>query len=62
MTKRTFNKKSNRAIEPLKLAHSYVYGFKKTQTRGGYEYFITFIDDYLRYGFVYLMHRKSKAF
>ena len=29
--------------------------------RGGYEYFITFTDDYLRYGYVYLMKKKSEA-
>ena len=28
----------------------------------GYEYFITFIDDYSRYGYIYLMRHKSKAF
>ena len=33
-----------------------------TQAKGGYEYFITFTDDYLRYGYVYLMRRKSEAF
>ena len=33
-----------------------------TQARGGYEYFITFIDDYSRFGYVYLMKRKSEAF
>ena len=32
------------------------------QARGGYEYFITFIDDYSRFGYVYLMKRKSKVF
>ena len=32
------------------------------QARGGYVYFITFIDDYSWYGFVYLMHRKSEVF
>ena len=32
------------------------------QARGGYEYFITFIDDYSRFGYVYLMKRKSEAF
>ena len=32
------------------------------QARGGYEYFITFIDDYSRFGYVYLMKWKSKAF
>ena len=31
-------------------------------TRGGYEYFITFIDDYSRYGYLYLMHHKSETF
>ena len=29
--------------------------------RGGYEYFITFTDDYSRYGYVYLIKKKSKA-
>ena len=29
--------------------------------RGGYEYFITFTDDYSRYGYVYLMKKKSEA-
>ena len=28
----------------------------------GYEYFITFVDDYSRYGNVYLMRHKSEAF
>ena len=29
--------------------------------RGVYEYFITFTDDYLSYGYVYLMKKKSKV-
>ena len=32
------------------------------QAQGGYEYFITFTDDYSRYGYVYLMRHKSEAF
>ena len=32
------------------------------QARGGHEYFITFTDDYSRYGYVYLMRHKSEAF
>ena len=32
------------------------------RTRGGFEYFITFIDDYSRYGYIYLMCRKSECF
>ena len=33
-----------------------------TSARGGYKYFITFIDDYSRYGYIYLMRHKSEAF
>ena len=32
------------------------------KARGGYEYFVTFIDDYSRYGYVYLMQHKSDTF
>ena len=32
------------------------------QARRGYEYFVTFTDDYSRYGHVYLMRRKSDTF
>ena len=29
--------------------------------QGWHEYFITFMDDYSRFGYVYLMHKKSNA-
>ncbi|KAK8635004.1 hypothetical protein V6N13_022882 [Hibiscus sabdariffa] len=32
-----------------------------TQARGGYQYFITFTDDFSRYGYIYLMRHKSEA-
>ena len=32
------------------------------KARGGYEYFVTFIDDYSRYVYVYLMQHKSDTF
>ena len=31
------------------------------KARGGFEYFIFFIDDYSRYCYLYLMGNKSKA-
>ena len=34
----------------------------RVPARGGYEYFVTFTDDYSRYGFVYLMCQKSETF
>ena len=33
-----------------------------TTARGGYHYFITFTDDFSRYGYVYLMKHKSETF
>ena len=62
MTKRPFSTKGNRAKEPLELIHSDVCGPINIQARGGYEYFVTFTDDYSRYGQIYLMLKKSETF
>ena len=62
VTKWSFNAKGRRAQELLELVHTDVCGPMSTQAKGGYEYFITFIDDYSRYGYVYLMRQKSKTF
>ena len=52
MTKRPFKAKGYRATKPLELVHTDVCVPMRVQARGGYEYFITFTDDYSRYGFV----------
>ncbi|KAK0586091.1 hypothetical protein LWI29_000773 [Acer saccharum] len=62
MTKRPFTGKGLRAKEQLELIHSDVCGPMNVKARGGYEYYVTFIDDYSRYGYVYLMQRKSETF
>ena len=46
---------------PLELVHTNVCGPINVQARGGYEYFITFTDDYSRYDYVYLMRHKSET-
>ncbi|KAH9679431.1 hypothetical protein KPL71_026128 [Citrus sinensis] len=61
MTKKSFSAKGVRATVPLELVHTDVCGPINVQARGGYEYFITFTDDYSRYSYVYLMHHKSEA-
>ncbi|KAA0040448.1 gag/pol protein [Cucumis melo var. makuwa] len=61
MTKRPFTGKGHRAKEPLELVHSDLCGPMNVKARGGFEYFITFTDDYSRYGYVYLMQHKSEA-
>lgn len=61
MTKRLFSAKGYRANDVLELVHTDVWCPIRVQAQGGYEYFITFTE-YFRYGYVYLMHQKSKAF
>ncbi|KAK8572986.1 hypothetical protein V6N12_029026 [Hibiscus sabdariffa] len=61
MTKAPFNGKSERASDLLGLIHSDVCGPMNTQARGGFHYFITFTDDFSRYGYIYLMRHKSEA-
>ena len=62
MTKRPFKAKGYRTTKPLELVHTDVCSPMRVQARGGYEYFVTFTDDYSRYGFVYLMRQKSETF
>ena len=52
MTKQPFNVKDRRAQELLELVHLDVCGPMSIQARGGYEYFITFIENYSRFGCV----------
>ena len=59
MTKWPFNAKGRKAQKLLELVHTDVCGPMSTQAKGGYEYFITFTNDYLRYDYVYLMRQKS---
>ena len=62
MTKTPFSGHGERTTELLGLVHTDVCGPMMTQARGGYSYFITFIDDLSRFGYVYLMKHKSEAF
>ncbi|XP_073121767.1 uncharacterized protein [Henckelia pumila] len=57
MTKRPFLSKGERVKGPLELVHTNVCGPLNVQARGGYV-----INDYSRYGYVYLMQRKSETF
>ncbi|KAJ9556254.1 hypothetical protein OSB04_010868 [Centaurea solstitialis] len=62
MTKQPFNKENERAIDLLEIIHTDVCGPFSHVARGGYRYFITFTDDFNRYGYVYLMRHKSESF
>ena len=62
MTKRPFSSKGNRAQGLLDLVHTDVCGPMSIRAREGYRYFVTFIDDYSRYGYTYLLRHKSETF
>ncbi|KAJ9566348.1 hypothetical protein OSB04_002314 [Centaurea solstitialis] len=62
MTKEPFNKDNERASDLLEIVHTDVCGPFSYKARGGYRYFITFTDDFSRYGYVYFMRHKSESF
>ena len=53
---------TNKDSQLLELIHSNVCELKGILTRGRKRYFITFIDDFSRYTYVYLMRNKDEAF
>ena len=62
MTKSPFAEKGEQASKVLRLIHIDVCGPMNISARDCYVYFITFIDDLSRYGYVYLMKHKSESF
>lgn len=62
MTKIPFLGKGIRAAGVLELIHIDVCGPINHMARGGFYYFITFTDDFSRYGYLYLMKHKSESF
>lgn len=53
--------KIERTSEILNLIHSDLCDFHSTPTRGGKSYYVTFIDDYSRFCYVYLLNHKHEA-
>jgi hypothetical protein len=59
--RQTFKSVFGRSNDVLGLIHSDLCDFKATPTRGGKNYYITFIDDCSKYCYVYLIHSKDEA-
>jgi hypothetical protein len=63
MTKTPFTGQSERASDLLQLIHTDVYESMSCVAKDGFQYFITFTDDFSRYGYIYLLrslnHLKS---
>ncbi|GJZ96631.1 retrotransposon protein, putative, ty1-copia subclass [Tanacetum coccineum] len=62
MTRKSFPHHSESATDLLGIIHTDVYGPLRHVSRQGASYFITFTDDYSRYGYVYLLKHKHVVF
>ena len=62
MTKTPFSGTMERATDLLEIIHTDVCGPMNIEARSRYHYFLTFIDDLSRYGYIYLMKHTSKTF
>ena len=52
---------ANRCSNVLELIHTDICGPFPTASWNGHTYFITFIDDYSQYGYLYQIHEKAQA-
>ena len=57
-----FNKSTSISTSPFQLVHTDLWGPSSVATKGGSVYYVSFVDDYSRYTWVYLMARKSDFF
>ena len=62
MTNTPFSGTMERATDLLEIIHTDVCDLISVEACGGYPYFLTFIDDLSRYGYIYLMKHKSETF
>ncbi|GJS24427.1 retrotransposon protein, putative, ty1-copia subclass [Tanacetum coccineum] len=60
MTRKPFPHRPERATDLLGIIHTDVCGPLRHVSRQGASYFITFTDDYSRYGYVYLLKHKHE--
>ena len=58
-TKHT-KKGATRSMQLLEIIHTDIYGLFDAPSFSGEKYFITFIDDFSRYTYIYLLHEKSQ--
>ncbi|GJU11968.1 zinc finger, CCHC-type containing protein [Tanacetum coccineum] len=62
MARKPYSHQVERAKDLLGLIHTDVCGPFRTVSRQGASYFVTFTDDFSRYGYVYLLKHKHEVF
>ena len=60
--KNPFPKSETKTKATLELIHSYVCGPMSSTSLSGFEYYITFIDDFSRKTWIYFLKAKSEVF
>jgi hypothetical protein len=53
---------NKRAASPFELIHSDVWGPCPITSKSGFKYFVTFVDDFSRVTWLYLMKNRSEVF
>ena len=57
-----FGSRTSLTNEIFELVHSDVWGTIPVMSKGGYSYYVTFIDDFSRHTWIYFLKLKSKVF
>lgn len=57
-----FSVSASNSIQCFDLVHSDVWGIAPHLSHAHYKYFVTFIDDYSRFAWVYILHSKADVF
>jgi hypothetical protein len=60
--KHSFPNRDSRAKVVLDIVHSYICGSMSTTSLSGYVYYVSFIDDYSRKTWIYLLKEKNEVF
>ena len=60
--KNPFSKSETKTKSTLELIHNDVCGLMLSTSLSGYEYYVTFIDDYSRKTWIYFLKNKSEVF
>ncbi|KAM2882470.1 hypothetical protein COP2_015447 [Malus domestica] len=61
-TRLPFVPSKSRTSKPFEVVHSDIWGPSRVESFDGYKYFVTFIDDYSRVTWLYLLKSKSEVF
>jgi hypothetical protein len=61
MHKLPFVSSQFQSTQPLELVHSDVWGLAPITSSNGYKYYLLFVDDYSRFGWLYLLKHKSNV-